>query len=504
MLLAGLTILILLINPVGFIGGGMDDWQYLNAARCWREFGPCLPHDHWQARWPVIAPIALLSSVFGESRTTVELPFLIAALSCVLLLVRVGNRLFGSPIGWIAAAFLLLTPVFALQLMEPSVEAIELGFMLAGLFFLLRWLDDPNSSTAFGAALLFSMAIQVRETSLTAAAFAVGIALIAKPQAALKYSVTAMFGFAIPFVTEFVWFWAATGDPFWRLKLDLGHTQIPSSELRGPIDHTRGPLFNRNYIAHWKFQPGIHVHWLLDGLLNLFANAYAGLSLALVPLLALFARARGERKVALTALRIWALAMLYACVLIFVFAVDPKPRMMMVPLCLTNMALALLLWHLRDLFRATCIAITAVCGSVAGVLLITAPSLLAAEQASAQWIAAYPGKIEIDENTRRHLALIPSAQNLPGVDSQSEFLIYKSVDACDEWLSVNGLPRDSLETIASVPGERWRWPVHVFWPGISHPLCLYRYQHPIAGEAIRTAFRRSRNDGPYMIGSRGL
>ena len=54
------------INPIGFIGGGWDDWQYLDAARCWRAHGPCLPHNHWQGRWPVIAPIALSTGLLAK------------------------------------------------------------------------------------------------------------------------------------------------------------------------------------------------------------------------------------------------------------------------------------------------------------------------------------------------------------------------------------------------------------------------------------------------------
>src|SRR3989337_1984831 len=76
-LLAAL-LLVIAIAPIGFIGGVWDDWRYLNAARCWREFGPCLPQDHWQGRWPVIAPLALITGLFGESRISVSISPLIA------------------------------------------------------------------------------------------------------------------------------------------------------------------------------------------------------------------------------------------------------------------------------------------------------------------------------------------------------------------------------------------------------------------------------------------
>lgn len=35
------------LNPVGYVGGGADDEQYLAAARCWvAQRVPCLPEGH--------------------------------------------------------------------------------------------------------------------------------------------------------------------------------------------------------------------------------------------------------------------------------------------------------------------------------------------------------------------------------------------------------------------------------------------------------------------------
>src|SRR3546814_12239307 len=45
LILLGFVALILVITPRGFIGGGTDDGQYLEAARCWAAHGPRGPTD---------------------------------------------------------------------------------------------------------------------------------------------------------------------------------------------------------------------------------------------------------------------------------------------------------------------------------------------------------------------------------------------------------------------------------------------------------------------------
>ena len=475
---------VLLINPVGYIGGGLDDWQYLNAARCWREFGPCLPHDHWQARWPVIAPIAGFTALFGESRATVGAMPLLESIACLLLLAAVGNRLFGRPVGWAAALMMLATPVFAIQLLQPSVEAVELAWILAGFLALLVWEDRRKHSLAFLAGLCFSMAIQVRETAAAGALFALVYVLTRRDRPQLRDLLIAGGGFLLPFIVEFLLFWWSTGDPFWRRRLDLRHTLIPSSELGLQADSHRSPLFNTSIIASWKPAAGIHVHWAVDGLLNLLASGKAGLSLLLTPLLALVARGAGDGS-ARKAAALWLLAIGYACVLIYVLAIDPKPRMMFVPFAMANLALALICCRifLRKpvLVIVSCTAAAAMC-----ILLLYAyPSDLMIEQPATAWIAEHPNAIETDTNTRRHLALVPGAAALPDADGRRPYLLYRSGQSCDRWISRNRLP-DAFTVLAQAPVTRVQ-----SVSGRVGALCLLRYQRRISGAALREALRSS-------------
>ena len=70
-LICATFIALLLVNPIGYIGGGWDDWQYLDASRCWAQQGSCLPRAHWESRWSVFVPIAAIVSLLGKSRMAV-------------------------------------------------------------------------------------------------------------------------------------------------------------------------------------------------------------------------------------------------------------------------------------------------------------------------------------------------------------------------------------------------------------------------------------------------
>lgn len=497
LLLAAVFLLLLLINPNGFIGGGQDDWQYLNAARCWREFGPCLPHDHWQGRWPVVAPIAAFTEILGESRLSVSIaPFLASVLSIVLLAV-IGNRLFNPPIGWIAALLFLTIAAFTFQLTQPSVEATELAFILAGFFAVLNWRLRCQRRWAFAAGLAFSLAFQVRETAAIAAVFALAYVLAREPRPKVADVLWASAGFAIPIAIELVVFALSTGDPFWRRQLSIVHTRVPSSELLGDVDQSDPPFFNKDYIANWRMQPGLRIHWSVDGIANLLVNAFAGLSLVAVPLVAAFSRSAISMGVRRAAMILWLTALLYIGVLIYAFAIDPKPRVMLVPLLMTTVALALLTWHLHEHGRP------AIARSIwLAAIILVLPFHIAhqrtdlVEGPAAKWLREHSGEVEIDGNTRRHLALVPAAQGLPDLNADKPYLLYMSVVDCPRWIASDAVPSGTFEIVE-------RASVSTLAPldsRLSAELCLLRYKRHVPGNEIRKLIRWSRDDGAVMVG----
>jgi hypothetical protein len=479
----------LLVNPSGFVGGGQDDWHYLQAARCLREHGLCLPHEHWSARWPVVGPIALFTFIFGESRFAVSIAPAIASFVALALLALIGNRLFARPAGWVSALLLLLTPAFAVQLSQPAVEATEVCFIFGGFLTVMKWQESPRVWWALLAGLLFSLAIQVRETALVAAPFAFLYLYVGKPKPRLLDVLAAALGFAIPFLAEFAWFAASIGDPFYRLKLSMAHTQIWSSELQGPIDRSHPPFFNKAYIANWRMEPGIHVHWAIDGLLNLFVNGLAGLSIPFVTLYLLFGRKKIGSVTAKQALTLLFLAVGYIACLIYAFAIDPKARMMVVALSMTNLALALITLRLRKIGYPLVAYATWIAAAILGLTLQYGHQRTdILEDAAKNWLSQRSGQVEVEPSTRKYLALLPAANRLPGLNADRPYLLFSSPTPCAEWIAKSGLPPHSLTVMEAQRNTR------VLLPGIGGEMCLLRYDRTIPGPVLSAQIERVRQE----------
>ena len=462
-------ILVIALNPVGYVGGGSDDWQYLNAARCWAEYGPCLPHDHWQGRWPIVATVGTAIALLGESRTSIGLPNLAYSIGCLTLLAWFGNRIATKPVGYLAALFLLATPAFAIELLEPAIGAAELFFLLAAASCVAMYHSTSSKTWIFASGLSLGMAFQARDTAIAALPLALlGACNVARHDR--KAWVLAAAGAALPLFIELLTFWIATGDPLWRRHLSLAHTKILSSELPAGIDLTRSPILNPEYIANWHHVPGLKIHWTVDGPINLLANAMAGLSLGLSLLLfAIYGRTLpiDRRRVVRWCLII---GFYWMCFLTYVLAIDPKPRMMFVPVSLAAIALSILV---VDLAKAgsRLLAIVAACANLAvGLAVIAAyPRISPAEVKFREWIVHYPGEIEASETTRRHLALVPAARSLPDPGSGRALMVIRVNMSCASWakdeadeplLVVEQVPLNQINPLA---GEQ------------ATNFCLFRY-----------------------------
>ena len=421
--------LILFVNPVGFRGGGADDYQYLEAARCWVAHGPCLPHDHWQGRWPVIAPIAASIALLGDSAVAVGLPSLLFAAICLALTAAIGNRVAGRPVGYVAALLLATMPVFGTDLLDPNVDSVELACLLAAMACLLSFAKKSRTSAAFGAGLLWSLAFQARETAVFGLFPLIVFAVRQRPRPSALAAVAV--GALLPILAELISLWVQTGDPLWRRHLSMAHVRIASSELSG-VDLRQSPFFNRAFIAGWHREPGIHLHWAVDGLINLVANLRGGavfmLAILAIPL-SWPGMPRRDRAIVRWCLL---LALASACALIFALAVDPKPRMILVPFVATAMALAV---ALRSAHRRGAELLALSAAATACVLGLTVianePRISRSLSTTARWAAAYPGQIEADATATAHLALDPSRSRFAREGSGRPLLMLRLEPDCD-------------------------------------------------------------------------
>ncbi|HMI40739.1 MAG TPA: glycosyltransferase family 39 protein [Sphingomicrobium sp.] len=426
---------IIWLNPVGFVGGGADDLEYMKAVRCWVAAGePCLAHNHWATRWPIIAPIALVTGVLGESRTTIALAPLAYACASLALVVMIGDRLFGRPAGYIAAIALILTPAYAIQTLEPAADGIELAWLLASFAAALLAYDKSSRNWALGSGIALGIAAQTRDTSL--AMFPIAIAAIFMvPRDRRRPMLWLVPGMILPMALEALTYWVVAGDPLWRVRLSLGHTHIISAELPEGFDTSQSPLFNPHYIAAWKREAGINWFWPLDPWLNLLAGFRVGLNLVAAILLGLlftrrFLDPRSRRLLVL----IVGAALLYSWVLIYALAIDPKSRMFFVLAAASSLAIGVLVaraW--RGDGRQGVVAIGAVIIPFASLIVAIQAQTRSSEHAAAAWIRQYPGQIEVDPSSRNYLLLVKGLDGLPDRGSGKPLLIAKAPYTCDEF-----------------------------------------------------------------------
>lgn len=403
---------IFLINPVGYVGGGQDDFQYLNAARCGVEHGYCLPHDHWWRRWPLVAPITLALRILGDSGWALAIVPLTYALAGVALLVIIVARQFGNMAGALAGIVFAATPLVSQIALEPGVDLPELAFVLAAILCLQNGLRQDGRRWFALAGLAAGMAIQTRPTALALVPVTVGLLLLARRPRAAGLFVAAV---AVPSIGEALAYAIAAHDPLLGWRLSLAHGRVPSSELLPGVDTRSSPLFNPAFIAGWKRPMGIHVHWTVDGLLNYVLSPSVAVTLgAALALLALeWRRLRAGDATARALTCSIILAVVWFGTLTYGLAVDPKPRMFMVPLASASAILAVLLtrrWHTSRLLVATVVALILAKGLIAAV---SRTNLRAPAAAAPAMIAAGGRELAIDPRTAQFLALVPAAVGLP-------------------------------------------------------------------------------------------
>jgi len=411
--LVAAALLIAVLFPVGYVGGGGDDWQYLIAAECWAAQGPCLPHDHWETRWPVIAPLAAVIRAFGESRATLAIVPLAYAAAALILMAHLVTLVAGRRAALLGGGALLLTPAIAITLTKINVDVAELTFLLATLAAWLAALDRGSRRWAVAAGLFLALAVQTRETSLIhGLTFAVWFLVL--PVRQKKVMIWSLAGFAAPIGVEAVIFAAAAGDPLLRFTLAGSHTEIPTASLAPGAEGGGSVLFNFDRMRAYVPASGIDVHWALNPILNLLAEPVLGVTAATAVLLLVSRRdtSRSDRGRAFCR---WALIATVATtlVLIYVLSINARPRMvlpLLAALAATiGIAGAELLRRDQKLLAAF---LAASFVAVAALQLLIWPRIGFAEPVAARWIEEAGHDVTTDETTRRHLALVPAARAL--------------------------------------------------------------------------------------------
>jgi hypothetical protein len=434
-----LLLLLVLPNPAGYVGGGGDDWFYVQAARCAATHGWCLPETHWATRWPLVAPMGLSFAVFGDGWWQAALVPLVYSLLATVLFVRLVERAWGPRAALAGGIAFVATASFAKGLVQPNVETVELALVLAAASVGAAAFRRGSWRLAIGAGVLLGIATQARMTSLVWLPIG-ALALFLAPRDR-RLATPALGGFALPLALESFVYGLWTGRPFLSQQLSAAHTRIASSELPASVDLTRSPLLNPQFIGGWHPAMDIHVHWTVDGVVNLLANPQMGpVLLAALVLLWLRRKTLSWRD---PAVLIAGAAMLYAGALIYGLAIDPKARMFLPVAALAAAIVARLAvdaWDAGEkLLVGALIALLVVIGAIETAKRF---DMGAAGPLAGSWARERAGDVAVEDATRRFLTFDATVRALPVEPSAVRNLIVLVAGRCAEAVPVVKAPQD--------------------------------------------------------------
>jgi 4-amino-4-deoxy-L-arabinose transferase-like glycosyltransferase len=409
------ALLIVAVNPLGYRGGGADDWHYLSAARCAAEQGFCLPGDHWARRFPLVLPSGAALALFGETRLGLWIVPLIYSVGALSLFVLIVQRQFGRLEATLAGLALVGTPIMIERVLEMTADMTEFALVVAAVFCVQSCHRKGSAGWLAAAGAMLALAIQARPTTLPLVpVFGLGILLV---PALRRHLFAFALGFILPIALEALAYAVWAADPMLSWKLSLGHTRIPTSELPRSLDLSQSPLFNIAYIDGWAPAAGIKAHWTVKALINLVVHPAIGLTLTCAVIFSLLNR----RKLGSAAVGGWLLPFLAGSAvflfgaLVFGLAIDPKPRMFLAiaaVACVLFGVLAARNW--REGSRALAIVCILMMLGRSATAIYYRPDPQAAGAVAAAWIAAEPaGSVSIDELSTQFLTLTPQVRALP-------------------------------------------------------------------------------------------
>jgi hypothetical protein len=251
--------------------GGGDDFQYLRAAQRWVTEGVYPATDHWQARLPYVLSLAAILLLPLPPDPALYAVSMLGYCAMVVSVTVMAYRAFGRSAAAWTGLIAAVTPFFLRRATLLYPEMMEAGLAVGSLA--LAWVTVTGGgrrvSRLIVAGALAGIAFAIRQTALAVPAGFCGWLLIRHrrdPAFVLSIVVPYAAGALAVLFGEALFYLLLTGDPLWRIKVDLGHVLVPSTHLEGLVYRDGLPLFNADLASRWRIPGSLHLHWTVDGL----------------------------------------------------------------------------------------------------------------------------------------------------------------------------------------------------------------------------------------------
>ena len=319
----GLGAALLGLAAAGYSDG--DDHFYIEAADGWLAHVPFVGTTHWHLRHPFVLAIAASFAIFGRTELALMLPTLMAYAGILALTIRMVRLIADDTAAAWAALLVASVPVFVLYARIPYPDEIELVLVLLSLFLLWRGIERQCLGLMVLSGAVVGVCWLVRASCLPLIVL-YGTLFLIGWRAPRSFYLWLIAGFVPLLLGEWAFFWATTGNAFYRFAIDASSLEIPSAHMIGGVAHGLRPPFNLALMAKWK-PNGIHVHWLVDPYLDLLTNgSYGPIFWTGIPAaIAMCARPQPSPTRAFSRV-VCAFAVLWIVLEIWVLNLRPQPR----------------------------------------------------------------------------------------------------------------------------------------------------------------------------------
>jgi 4-amino-4-deoxy-L-arabinose transferase-like glycosyltransferase len=222
------------VSWIGYQGWGLDDAHYLLAAEHWASEPPYVGGTHWELRLGFVLPLAAAIKLLGYNETALLLAPALFYAALLLVNYFFVSVLVGRIQGLYAAVLTASVPLVSAWATTPRVAIAEAFYLtLAFWCFAIVALKGGRAATWLSASgVCFGLAWLSRESSIGFALAFVVLFLVGRPVRRQHY-VWLAGGAALVLVLELGFYAATTGNPFYRLYIDLHHGVITASGGQG-------------------------------------------------------------------------------------------------------------------------------------------------------------------------------------------------------------------------------------------------------------------------------